>query len=332
MFCLISEITFVIKIQNMKTISSLAIVFLLVFTAGKSSAQILDRVMNRAINKAQQRLEDKAADLIAEQLTRYLEKQIDNYLRDAAREAAVQDSIERTNRGEKVTSADVQTRYTELLASMNDASKVAENYKFNIRLDTEVEENNKVTQSAMIMSQDKPHFAFRQEEEKQVNYLVFDLSSDVVVMYSDHQDGRKTGQAMPGFLRIAAHMVPKDSVFQAIKIKPGNKTKTIAGYICKQYWGESSEALFEWYAAEDMENLWTNSSYYPHMQRFTGQPNMDEWLQIKGMVLQSAYTDKGEKNSKVTWTVTKIDKSFNLTLSKKDYHFEGMSEKNEEKK
>lgn len=315
----------------MKKIFSGGLMLLLLIILNPLKAQILDRVLNRAINKAQQKLEDKAADIIAEQLTRYLEKQIDTYLSDIAREQAIQDSIDRANRGEKVSSAEVEARYRAILAGMNDASKVAENYSFNWRFDTEVEEGDKITRSAYLMSSSQPYFAIRQEEKEQVNFLVFDLQQDVVVMYSDYTDGRKTGQAMPGFIRIASHLAAQDSTLQSIKVKSGNKSKTIAGYGCRQYWGEGQEANFEWYATPDLENLWSDK-YYTHLQRFSGQPHMEEWQKIKGMVLQSKFTDLDQKDRPVTWTVTAIDQKFNLSLAKKDYQFVGAEEKKQKEK
>lgn len=291
-------------------------------------AQILDRVLNRAINKTQQRLEDKAAEIIADQLTRYLERQIDNYLSDIAREQAVQDSIDRVNRGEKVTTEQVQVRYREILAGMNDASQVADNYSFQIRMDTEVREGDRVTTSAYLLNTEKPIFAIRQEEKQQTSYLVFDLEKDVVVMFSENKKGEKTGQAMPGFLTIATHY--GDSAMMAIKIKPTNKTKTIAGYSCKLFVGESEESSFEWYATTELSNLW-QEGFYRHAQRFSGQPHMAEWQKIQGLVLESKYTAKDNKEQPVIWSVIAVDKNLALTLTKKDYKFVGLDDGNTEK-
>lgn len=301
----------------------------LLFIAGSPGyGQILDRVINRAINKTQQKLEDKAAEIIADQLTRYLERQIDSYLNDMAREQAIQDSIDRVNRGEKVTTEQVQARYREILAGMNDASKVADNYSFQVRMDTEVREGERVNTSAYLINTQKPIFAILQEEKQQSSYLVFDLENDVVVMFNEDNKGEKTGQAMPSFLNIVSHF--SDSTMMSVKIKPTNKSKTIAGYPCKLYLGESAEDSFEWYATTELSNLW-QEGFYRHAQRFSGQPNMAEWQKIQGMVLESKFTDKNNKEKPVTWSVIKVDKNFTFNLIKKDFKFVGLDDETPEK-
>jgi hypothetical protein len=308
-----------------------------------SEAQILRDVIRKAGNRLENKAEDMIAEAIAEAVARQLQKKIDNYFEDLARETYRQDSIRAAENGETLEYSNYQEMMEQMMAGMNDNSKVLEEYQFNLILDVEISSGKETDDSRFFYNNEKAYFAVEQEEKGDINRMVFDLENNVIVLFNESKKGEKTAQALPWLLSSSAVIAASsEEMHQPVDIRKTGKTKNIAGYNCNGYQGENEEYTFEFYASPELEDYW-QESMGQFMQRFTNYEYNEELQKIEGMVMESVTTKKEEekKSSKFklgknkedgpdpnsdTWRVTQVNKS-GYSLKKADYEFASYSGK-----
>lgn len=300
-------------------------------------SQIVRDIIRKAGNRLENKAEDMIAEAIAEAIARQLQKKIDNYFEDLARETYRQDSIRAAQNGDTLQYRNYQEMMEEMMASMNDNSKVLEQYDFNLILDVEIGSGKELDESRFFYSNEKAYFAVEQEEKGELHLMLFDLENDVIVLFNESKNGEKTAQAIPWILSSNAIIAASnEEMHQPVNITKTGTKKTIAGYSCDQYTGENEENTFEFYASPALGAYW-RESMGQFMQRFTNNEYNEDLKKIDGMVMESIVTKKEaeKKTSKFklgknnddepdpnsdTWRVTKVDKSA-FAVKKADYEF-----------
>lgn len=320
----------------------LRIILLATFTflfVQPTDAQILKDIVRKTTRRLGDKAEDMVAEALAEAIARQLQKKIDNYFEEMARESYRQDSIARVERGDTLVYANYQEMMSEMLANMNNTEAIQDEYTFDLLLDVEISSGKETDESRFLYSRNAPVFAVEQYEKKDKSTMLFDLENDVIVLFSEDSKGKKTAQALPNFMGMAAAMSQSSEALQPISISKGSQTKNIAGYTCQEYLGEDEEHTFQFFATPELAEYWQNGMG-EFMQRFTSYEYNSEVQKIDGMVMESVIREKkAEKKSKRTWgkkaqeepeardswTVTRVDKS-GLSLKKADYEFVGFEE------
>lgn len=302
-----------------------------------SQAQIVRDILRKAGNRLENKAEDMVAEAIAEAVARQLQKKIDNYFDDLARETYRQDSIRAAQNGDTLQYHNYQEMLEQMMATMNDDSKVLDEYTFNLILDVEMGSGKETDESRFFYNNEKAYFAVEQEEKGAINRMVFDLENDVIVLFNESKKGEKTAQALPWSLSSSAILAASsEDMRQPVNIQKTGETKTIAGYRCEQYLGEDDEYKYEFYASPALADYW-RASMGQFMQRFTNYEYNSELQQIDGLLMASITTEKEAEKAKPTfkwgkkdedqpnpnsdtWRVTEVNKS-GYTLQKADYQF-----------
>ncbi|HKK75570.1 MAG TPA: DUF4412 domain-containing protein [Saprospiraceae bacterium] len=314
----------------------LATVFL-GLSAPHSQAQIVKDILRKAGNRLENKAEDMVAEAIAEAVARQLQKKIDNYFEDLARETYRQDSIRAAENGETLEYKDYQGMMEQMMAGMNDQSKILDEYHFNLILDVEISSGKETDESRFFYNNEQAYFAVEQEEDGDIHRMVFDLENDVIVLFNESKKGEKTAQALPWMLSNSAVIAASsEEMRQPVNIRKTGESKTIAGYTCEQYRGEDEEYTYEFYASPKLGDYW-EESMGQFMQRFTNYEYNEELQKIDGLLMESITTKKEEEKKKPkfsfgknnedkpnpnsdTWRVIRVDKS-GYQLKKADYEF-----------
>jgi hypothetical protein len=323
----------------MKTlrITCLLLVATFIFSIPTSvEAQIVKDILRKASNRLENKAEDMIAEAIAEAIARQLQKKIDNYFDDLARETYRQDSIRRIESGDTLQYRNYQEMMSEMLSTMNDNSAILEQYEFDLILDVEIGSGKELDESKFFYRKDQAIFAVEQEEKGDKNLMLFDLDNNVIVLFNQDKNGKKTAQALPWVLDmgIIAASTEENGLMPTSITKNGQQ-KMIAGYNCDGYSGESEEHSFQFYASPKLADYWQNSMGQ-FMQRFTNYQHNSELQKIDGMILESTSQEKkAEKKTKKfslnkkseatevnsdSWRVTKVSMD-QFKITKADYEF-----------
>lgn len=322
----------------MKNVIYLVFVSLLLgFVPPKSEAQIVRDILRKAGNRLEDKAEDMVAEAIAEAVARQLQKKIDNYFEDLAKETYRQDSIRAAENGETLEYDNYREMMEQMMAGMNDQSKIPESYQFDLLLDVEIQTGKEKDESRFLYSKDQAYFAVEQEEDGDINRMVFDLEHDLIVLFNESKKGEKTAQALPWILSNGALMAAaSEEMRHPVNIKKTGKSKTIAGYSCEQYLGSDEEYNYEFYASPQLSTYW-RESMGQFMQRFTNYEFNEELQKIEGLLMESITSPKEAENSKPkfrlgkekeeapnpnsdSWRVIRVDHK-DYQLNKADYHF-----------
>lgn len=327
----------------MRYASLLLISCFLLSTPQTSQAQILRDIIRKAGDRIEDRAEDMIADAIARAVTRQLQKKIDNYFDELARETFRQDSIDRVERGDTLVYRNYQEMMEGMLGSMNDNSKVLDQYDFDLILDVEIGSGKELDEARFFYSKEKAYYAVEQKENGDINTMLFDLENNVIVLFNEDKKGEKTAQALPWILNMNVYANSEDTDFyQPTNITKTGQQKTVAGYTCDEYKGETEQEQYTFYASPKLGEYWRNTMGQ-FMQRFTNTEYNQELQKIDGMIMESIATKKGkEKKQKKfklkkksdeeeipadsdTYRVTKVNTEA-FQLAKADYTFIGLQD------
>lgn len=286
-----------------------------IFLFPTSEAQILKGILKETKRKAQREVEnmviEKASEMIAREIAKSLEKSIDNMFQE------MQDSIRRNSEDTLDYDGALRTYYA-YLNSLNETVDLPDEYTFDLTLVTETSGHNEARPAKMHFSGSESIFAIEQEESSKTNSLIImDLERDAMILYNEEK-GKKTAQVIPS-LTFFTHTTKYSGYEDVIINKTGGK-KTIAGYECQEFSGESEQFDFTYYSTDKLGVQWSNN-YGKLVQQVAPSVYDEQVKQMNGMVLESITVEKGKKKpTEMIWTTTEVLKR-KLVIKNSDYTF-----------
>jgi hypothetical protein len=297
------------------------IFFVAVLLAGNVDAQILKGILKEGKKKAKREVENmivrKASDMIAAEITKSLEGAIDNMFKQW------QDSI-RLNSEDTLDYEGARNAYFAFLTNMNESVDLPKSYAFDLTLVTETSEDNR--EALMHFSEEQAVFGIGQEENGDKMLIVLDLERDATILYQENRKGEKTAQVLPS-LRAFAAMGTSNTEFKQVTIEKTGGSKTVAGYSCEEFQGESEDIRFTYYVAQDLDIEW-NNSYGALIEQVAPSVYEEQIEKVNGMILESITTEKMKNKKKekpVVWTTVEVIKEL-TQISQADYTFSGLGQ------
>lgn len=293
----------------MKTILTLTcVIFLLV--PNDTSAQFLKKLMNETTDKVADKVADQVAERMAEEIAYAIMKPIDNALDSMLRNSYERDSLSGNRK---------YRDYSSYLGAMNRTADVPDQYKFDISIRSEIEDDRKKKSEVTFHYTKSGNFLAIEQTE---SILVMDTKNDLMITYNTKD---KSALALPNMMSLGAAMARQEieeSVENFTYEKTG-KTKKICGYKTVEYKGTSDEEEYKLYMAEDFPISWVES-YSALFTEMAPTLDLGKWNEIQGMMLKSETKEEGKQVSK--WEAKEVNK-FGMILSKSDFNFGDYSEK-----
>lgn len=306
----------------MKTnkITFISVLTLLLITTSHDCFAQFGRILNRVTDRVSDRLEQKVADAIADEIMRKAFKPLDQAVDEAMRKS-FEDSIGTS----EVDYNKMGRAYGDFLAGMNGAvEKVAPDYTFDIVVDVKLtDEKNKPQPMKMFYTKSGKAIAYQTSEKKKTTTVIFDVTNEVMVMYTE--DGKnRTGQVLPNITKLTAALVrnanKEDSQDDKdkLKITKNGKTKKVANYNCIGYLITDKDYKNEVYISEDFPISFIEA-YAPFIKQFAPSSQFDAPNMQRGFMFYSQTKDNSDKTMN-TYEVTKVTMG-TTKFSKADYKF-----------
>lgn len=288
-------------------------------TTLQADAQLLKRIIDRTADKIEDAAADKAAELIADQVTRAMNRKIDEVYGDWVREAAKQDSADRVARGDTVDWERAGNNMAKFLKGMNSEAKLRDVYSFDFYMQMEMKSKKLDRTSNYYFNTESPMILVEDQAEEGKRYIIVDMENDATLMLGEDDKGNKHGQALPNMAGIIK--ATKNDDYEITSFKKGKDTKTIAGYKCLAYHGESKEYDYTYYIANDLPvpDMQKMRSY---VAKFNPYVDNEAFSEITGWPMQTIMNGKKKKNEDMTITVLEVGKK-SLSINKSDYSFDG---------
>jgi hypothetical protein len=252
-------------------------------------------------------LVNKASEIIARKAMQSLESAFDKMVR----EAMESDSTYR-NDGSVPDSVyySAGQKYGEFLRGMNQAADLPPSYDFDISMRVETYHGKeKPKEMLMHFAQGKAIIGIEQMDGKDKTLMIVDMDKDVVVMYEEKQNGKKTAQALPNMMGLAGAMARNNSnrEDEPFTFKATGKTKMVAGYKTKEYKASSKTEEMEIYFSEDVPIDW-KSTYGAMIKKVAPTTFRSGTENMKGMALESHTTDKKKPKTEYFYTTKEVIK------------------------
>jgi hypothetical protein len=272
------------------------LIALFIFISIQSNGQIFDRILDRTQDKLSREISNRIVERISDEIARAAMKPIDKAIDDMLAERYTQDSI-----NGKTSSRN----YGDFLAAFSVPVELPAEYKFDITLKSETKDydGEKHNMDMMLTKDGSAIGIIQYDENDKQNMMVFDMTNNLMAIYSDDKDGKKV-MAMPSMLSLAATMVAKDEEKNKYEttVKKTGKTKKILGYNTEQWEIDDETTVTKAYIAPDFPISWRESfsKFLKEMMPVTRRENMPD-----GMVLKSETKTK-KKSKTSTFDVKEI--------------------------
>lgn len=297
----------------------------IIFLANNLHAQFMGRIMDRARQKVEQRIEDKIIEEVSEAIARRAYRPVEKAIDDALRQK-YQDSVQQ---GQSVDWEKMGKAYAAFLTGLNNAANIPDQYIFDLTQEVEIIDYNKQRSFVKLhYSENQPVLGIENPDNfNNTNLVVLDLKSDVMVIFSTDSKGKKTAQAVPGYLAFSSSMAAQasDKTAEDFQIRKTGSSKKVAGYPCDEYNGESKEEIMKLWVTESFPTS-HSKALAAYLQKYAPPAYAENTSLVKGMVLQSENTRKDEPGKKFLWTTKKISPR-TFEIRKSDYEFAVASEK-----
>lgn len=289
------------------------ILFICAFSsiAFQLNAQILKGILKESQRKIEREVGnmvvDKASEIIARKAMQSLESAFDKMVR----EAMESDSTYR-NDGSVPDSVyySAGQKYAEFLRGMNQAADLPPSYDFDISMLVEsYHGKEKPKEMLMHFAQGKAIIGIEQMEGKDKTLMIVDMDKDVVVMYEEKQNGKKTVQALPNMMGLAGSMAKNNAnnEDEPFTFKATGKTKMVAGYKTKEFKGSSKTEEMKIYFSEDVPIDW-KSTYGAMIKKVAPTTFRSGTENMKGMALESYTMDKKKPKTEYFYTTKEVMK------------------------
>ena len=295
-------------------------VFLFFFLIGVCQAQILGNILGEATRKINRKVEEKLVQVISDEIVRRAFKPIDRTM-DSLMRQQFQDSLGQT---EKVDWDKWGEAYADYLKNMNTSVDLPETYEFNVVQKVESTHNKEKTQITLYYSESEGVFGIETEEKKEgKNIVVLDVKKDAAVMYTIDNKGQKSGQVVANFFKMTSAFANSAAVSEAqdndLKISATGKTKTIAGYKCQEYKGESSDENITLYLTQEFP-VSKDKSMEAFFMKFAPEAynKNNSYKALNGVMLEYENISKTKKSDTSQW-ITQSVKKEKFVLNNKDY-------------
>lgn len=294
------------------------IVLCLVAFSSNSDAQF-DRLLRKTTNKLANEVErmaiEKISDVIAQKAAERIEQEFDKMLQQA-----IKDDSTKYNRDSAYYA--MGSSYGAFLQGLNDAADLPESYVFdlNILVDMKTKADEKPEPMRYYYSTSEAIIGIQTaKSETDWQFILMDLENDVTVMYQ-HDGEKKTAQAIPNMMKLAAGMgEPQSKDEKEFSITPISGKERIAGYKCEGYKGTDGERSFETWMTDAL-GLDMKDTYGKMMQQFGATESYQStWKNMSGAVLKSESYD--EKGNLTTSMVAKEVGKKTFTVTNSDYDF-----------
>lgn len=272
------------------------------------NGQIFDRILDRTQDKLSREISNRIVEKISDEIARAAMKPIDKALDDMLKDRYEQDSIA----GEKRA-----RNYNDFLAAFSVPVDLPEKYTFDMVLKAETRDyDGAKSMMDLMLTKDGSAIGIVQykEDEETQNTMVFDMTNDIMAIYSDDNEGKKV-MAMPSMLSLAGTIAKNDTPDEdayKVTIRKTGKTKKILGYQCEEWETDEEATVTKSYIAEDFPISWQDSfsKFLKEMMPSTRREEMPN-----GMILKSETKTK-KKNKKTSFEVKKIiDTPFSIINS-----------------
>lgn len=284
----------------------ITLIALFIFISIEGQGQIFDRIINRTQDKLSREISNRIVERISDEITRAAMKPVDKAIDDMLKERYKQDSISGKTRSRN---------YDDFIATFSVPVELPADYSFDVTLKTETKDyDGNKNKADLMLTKDGSSIGIVQYEDKKESIMVFDMTNNIMAIYTEDDDGKKV-MAMPSMLSLAATMTQPqndDEEPYEVTIKKTGKTKKILGYETEQWEIDDETTVTKAYLANDFPISWRESfgQFLKEMMPVSRRENMPE-----GMVLKSETKTK-KKSKKSTFDVkeiidtpTKIDNS-----------------------
>jgi hypothetical protein len=285
-----------------------------------SHSQILGNILGEATRKINRKVEEKIVQAVADEIVRRafrpIEKSIDTLLRQQ-----FEDSLQNQD---EIDINQWSAAYADYLTQMNTSVELPPAYSFNLIQKVEMTDNNDKSYVTLYYSDTGNVFGMETHEksdERQI--VVLDLEKEAAIMYLIDKNGEKTGQVVPNFFKLASAFSQSAQTDLAesdeMKIEATGKTRNVAGYICQEFKGESSEENITLYLTEDFP-IQKSQSMDQFLMKFAPDSYKKNNLnrELKGMMLEYENVHKKRTSDKSKW-VTQSVKSESFVITNKDF-------------
>ena len=196
--------------------------------------------------------------------------------------------------------------YNDFLTAFAVPVELPAEYKFDMTLKSETKDyDGDKNKMDLMITKDGSAIGIIQYEDGKENMMVFDMTNNIMAIYTEDKDGKKV-MAMPSMLSLAGAMVKNEEDNgedkYEVTIKKTGKTKKILGYNTEQWEIDDETTVSKAYIANDFPISWEESfsQFLKEMMPVTRRETMPE-----GMVLKSETKTK-KKSKKSTFDVNEI--------------------------
>ena len=244
-------------------------------------------------------LADKLADKIVESVVKKFSAQLDTILQ----EAYAADTLSRDT--------SVQRSYTDFLLNIDESENVSESYSFDMSARHKViDANNKESYMSYHYTKGGKYLGIEMEDV----FMILDAENKLMITFNNED---KTAFAFgQKLLSYSSRLVP-NNLIPNYTLSSSDGNKTILGYSCDKYIGESEDGSYEIFVTEELP-ISVQEAYGGIGNVFFDERYDESFKNLKGMALESVYT---EENGDVTHsTVVNLDQS-GFTFSTSEFTF-----------
>jgi len=254
---------------------------------------VRDGVTTKVADRVADKLADKLADVIVDKFSARL---------DSVLEAAYESDT---------TGRDSSVSYAEFLNNMDQSEKVSDTYTFDLSTkQTITEPNGKESFSTNYYTKDGSLLGIHTDEV----LVVLDSKNKLFVTYN--MEDKSAFAFGDSFMKFGSSLISDDFI-PNYELQSSSGSKSILGYDCSLYVGDSHDATYEMYVANGFPISMENA-YDAIGETFLDERWDDSMKELPGLVLESKAIE--ENGDVIHSLVTEIDKS-SFSVSKSDFKF-----------
>jgi hypothetical protein len=288
----------------MKT--SLALVFAILCIQLSEAQGILERINKKAQQKIEERIENKVDKKIDKELDNLENKTTPS--EDKERKSALEQLSKMTVSGEPV--------------KYQDTYSFNESVTMNMTMYNKKNEMKQVSKITLYFTPSEMNFGYRltnteqkkKKDDPGMSFFVFDKNNDAMLMLGENENG-KTGIATG--IKVSDKDTDDDNNKDDFKFTKTGRTKTILGYKCDEWVGQSADSKAVYWVTSDIK--WQSGSFMNNLSNKKGKTITDY---PEGMMLEGDFTSSdGER---INYLVTDIDHNANFKINISEYQISNL--------
>ncbi len=278
------------------------VILVLLLSHNATQAQRLGKLLKDASRDISTGVTDKLAEKLVDKLADKIVEKFSARIDTILQEAYVADTT-----GSNGTSVS----YIDFLANMDESDKVSEAYRFDMAtVHSVIDDDGNESLTTNYYTKDGSLLGIKMEEI----FMVLDAENHIMVTFNlEDKSAYAFGESL---MKYSSKLIPNDLIPNYV-IQNSGENKSILGYSCNKYIGESDNGDYIVYVAQDfpidMENAYKSVSEVFFDGRFN-----ESFQDLKGIALESIFTE--ENGEKTHSTAIEIDKS-GYTLNSTEFTF-----------